>query len=219
MGFRPLDHLVAGYRTFNWPRTASLPNAKLALAGVRIQPVGLLARFTSVARTAEGETWSGSILVDYYRHWPRCNLGKLLSADGAHVERRLLLLLLLLLLSQVARQGLAVLMASAVVVLKHETSPIRQRHNIISIDLTFGVSDYVREVTSPYKVGSGPISGRDATWGQHIRVLWLFYSFFFCSFLYSSIELQPKPVNQFSRTIAQKTRSGVKKTLFRMRNV
>jgi len=33
MGFRPLDHLVAGYRTFNWPHTASLPNAKLALAG------------------------------------------------------------------------------------------------------------------------------------------------------------------------------------------
>jgi len=36
MGFRPLDHLVAGYRTFNWPRTASLPNVKLALAGVGI---------------------------------------------------------------------------------------------------------------------------------------------------------------------------------------
>jgi len=65
--------------------------------------------------------------------------------------------------SQAARQGLAVLMASAVVVLKHETSTIRQRHNFMSIDLTFGVSDYVREVTSPDKVGSGPMSGRDAT--------------------------------------------------------
>jgi len=36
MGFRPLDHLVAGYKTFNWPRTASLPDAKFALAGVGI---------------------------------------------------------------------------------------------------------------------------------------------------------------------------------------
>jgi len=35
--------------------------------------------------------------------------------------------------------------------------------------MTFGVSDYVREVTSPDKVGSGPMSGRDATWDQHIR--------------------------------------------------
>jgi len=33
------------------------------------------------------------------------------------------------------------------------------------------VGDYVREVTNPDKVGSGPMSGRDATWGQHIRVL------------------------------------------------
>jgi len=73
--------------------------------------------------------------------------------------------------SQAARQGLAVLMVSAVLVLKHETSTLRQRHNFITIDLTFGVSDDVREVTSPDKVGSGPMSGRDATWGQHIRVL------------------------------------------------
>jgi len=29
----------------------------------------------------------------------------------------------------------------------------------------------------PDKVGSGPMGGRDATWGQHIRVLWLFYIF------------------------------------------
>jgi len=71
--------------------------------------------------------------------------------------------------SQAARQGLAVLMASAVVVLIHETSTLRQRHTFISIDLIFGVSDYVREVTN--KDGSGPVGGRDATWGQHIRVL------------------------------------------------
>jgi len=43
--------------------------------------------------------------------------------------------------SQAARQGLAVLIASAVVVLKHETSTLRQSHNFISIDLTFGVDD------------------------------------------------------------------------------
>jgi len=73
--------------------------------------------------------------------------------------------------SQAARQGLAVLMASAVVVLKHETSTLRQRHNFISIDFKLGVGDYVKEVTNPDKVGSGLISGRDATWGQHIRVL------------------------------------------------
>jgi len=65
----------------------------------------------------------------------------------------------------------------AVVVLKHETSTIRQRHNFISIDLTFGVSDYVREVTSPDKVGSGPMSGRDATWGQHLRALTFLFVF------------------------------------------
>jgi len=39
-------------------------------------------------------------------------------------------------------------MASAVVVLKHETSTLRQRHSFISIDFKFGVSDYVREVNS-----------------------------------------------------------------------
>jgi len=64
--------------------------------------------------------------------------------------------------SQAARQGIAVLMASVSVVLKHETSTLRQRHNFISIDLKFGLSDYVREVTNPDKVGSGPMSGRDA---------------------------------------------------------
>jgi len=37
-------------------------------------------------------------------------------------------------LSQAARQGLAVLMASAVVVLKHETSTLCQKAQFISID-------------------------------------------------------------------------------------
>jgi len=57
-------------------------------------------------------------------------------------------------------------MTSAVVVLKRETSTICQRHNLISVDLTFDVSDYVREATSPDKVGSGPMSGRDASGGN-----------------------------------------------------
>jgi len=64
-----------------------------------------------------------------------------------------------------------VLMASVVVVLKHETSTLHQRHNFISIDFKIGVGDYVREVTNPDKIGSGPMSGQDATKGQHIRVL------------------------------------------------
>jgi len=67
--------------------------------------------------------------------------------------------------SQAAQLGLAVSMASAIEVLKHETSTIRQSHNLISIDFTFGVGNYVREVTSPAK---------------------------FCFFVfYSSTELQP----------------------------
>jgi len=66
--------------------------------------------------------------------------------------------------------GLSLELASAVV-LKHETSTLRQRHNFISIHFKFSVNDYVREVTNPEKVRSGPMSGRDATWGQHIRVL------------------------------------------------
>jgi len=41
-------------------------------------------------------------------------------------------------LSQAARQGLAVLMATAVVVLKHETSTTYQSHIYESIDLKFG---------------------------------------------------------------------------------
>jgi len=80
--------------------------------------------------------------------------------------------------SQAVRQGLAVLIASIVEVLKHGTSTLRQRHNFISIDFIFGVGDYVREVTSHAKVGSGPMSGQAAKWGQHIRVC-DFFSFLF----------------------------------------
>jgi len=85
-----------------------------------------------------------------------------------------------------------VLMASAVVVLKHETSTLRQSHNFISLDFKLGVGDYVREITSPDKVGSGPMSGRDATSATYTGPV-----------TYSSTQLQPIPVNQFSRTIPQ----------------
>jgi len=77
---------------------------------------------------------------------------------------------------------------------------------LLKIDLKFDLGHYVREVTNHAKVGLGPMSSRAATWGQHIRVLWLF------CFFYSSTELQSIPVNYFSHTIAQKTRSGVRKT-------
>jgi len=54
-------------------------------------------------------------------------------------------------------------MAYAVVVLKPENSTLRQSHNFISIDLKFGVGDYVREITSPANFGFDLMSGRDAT--------------------------------------------------------
>jgi len=52
--------------------------------------------------------------------------------------------------SLAARQA-ALLMASAVVVLKHETSTLCQRHNFISIDFKFGVGDYVRDYHIPWQ--------------------------------------------------------------------
>jgi len=70
-----------------------------------------------------------------------------------------------------------VLMACAVVVLKHETSTLRQRHNFISLYLEFGLGDYVREFSNPDEDGSGSMSSRDATWGQHIRVSVTFFFF------------------------------------------
>jgi len=69
-------------------------------------------------------------------------------------------------------------MASAVVLLKHETSTLRQSHNLISIDFTFGVGDYVREVTSPTNFGSDERSIRHmgATYTRPVTFLFLFSS-------------------------------------------
>jgi len=86
--------------------------------------------------------------------------------------------------SQAARQGLAVLMASTFVVLKHKTLTLRQSHNFISIDSTFGVGDYFREFTRPAKFGSDPMSGRGATWGNMYGSCDLFFCFFSVCFLF-----------------------------------
>jgi len=56
----------------------------------------------------------------------------------------------------------------------HEISTLRQRHNFISIDFKFGLGDYVREVTNPDKVGSGPMSARDATWATYTGTVTFF---------------------------------------------
>jgi len=53
-------------------------------------------------------------------------------------------------------------MASAVEVLKHDTSTLRQSKTFISIGFKFGVGYDVREITNPAKFGSGPTSGRNA---------------------------------------------------------
>jgi len=79
-------------------------------------------------------------------------------------------------LSKFVTSILAELIASAVVVLKHETFTLRQSHNFISIDSTFDVGDNVREVTSPVKFSSDPMNGRDVTWGN-IYGYWLFLFF------------------------------------------
>jgi len=85
-------------------------------------------------------------------------------------------------------QGLAVLMVS-VVVLKHETSTLRQSHSFKSIDLKFGVRDNV--------IGKLPALPNLA------RIRWAvdnprggnIYGFcdFFIFVFYSSTELQPIP--------------------------
>jgi len=61
--------------------------------------------------------------------------------------------------SQAARQGLAVLMASAIVVLKHETSTTYQSHIYKSIDLKLGYSDYVTSFSNPAKFSEDRCSG------------------------------------------------------------
>ena len=70
-------------------------------------------------------------------------------------------------------------MAMSQVVLKHETSTLRQRHTFGSIDFKFGVSKYVGEITNPAKFGEDPMRGQVSARVQHIRFLCLFFVFFF----------------------------------------
>jgi len=62
-------------------------------------------------------------------------------------------------LSQGARQGLAVLLATAVVVLKHVTSTTYQSHIYESIDLKFLKGDYVTRFSHPAKFSEYRFSG------------------------------------------------------------
>jgi len=78
--------------------------------------------------------------------------------------------------SQAARRGVAVFMASAVVVLKHETSTLRPSHNFISIGLKFGVS-----ATLPSLVNI--VSAVAPSRGGEIYGSRAFYYFCFCFYI------------------------------------
>jgi len=72
----------------------------------------------------------------------------------------------------------------------------------ISIDLTLGAGDYVGEVTSPDKVGSGPMSAVEPPRGDNIYGSCDFFYFVFFN----------RATAHTNEPIAQKTRSGVRKT-------
>jgi len=55
-------------------------------------------------------------------------------------------------------------MASAVIVLKHETSTLRPSHNFISTDLKLGVGNNVTHFSNPAKFGEDRISGGAPKW-------------------------------------------------------
>jgi len=104
---------------------------------------------------------------------------------------------------QPGRQGLAVLMASAVVVLEHETS-------------NFNPSPKAQFYINWSQIGRGWLRyggyqpcqiwfGSDERTRCHVGSTYTgLVTSFFLAFFYSSTELQPIPVNQFSRTIAQR---------------
>jgi len=55
-------------------------------------------------------------------------------------------------------------MATAVVLLKHETSTTYQSHIYESIELKFGQGDYVTPFSKPVKLGEDRFSGGAPTW-------------------------------------------------------
>jgi len=121
---------------------------------------------------------------------------------------------------QAARQGLAVLIASAVVVLNMKLQPFAK------VTIVFQSIWNLAWVIMLGRLPALPNLVRirwaveTPCWGNiYIYTDTVTYFSFFLFFFYSSTELQPIPVNQFYRTIAQKTRSGVRKTLLRMINV
>jgi len=85
---------------------------------------------------------------------------------------------------------LLMLMATAVVVLKHETSTTYQSHIYQAIDLKFGKSDYVTRFSNPAKFSEDRFSGGIVKYtGRVPSLLFLFL------FLYSLTRIQPIPVN------------------------
>jgi len=68
---------------------------------------------------------------------------------------------------------------TAIAVLSAKTSTLRQNHNFISIDLTFGVADYVREVTSLAK-----FFGSDKRSRRHVGATYGSCDFFVFVFLF-----------------------------------
>jgi len=102
-------------------------------------------------------------------------------------------------------------MAYAVVELKHDTSTPRQSHNFILIDYKFGVGTYVREI----------ISLRSNYERARLHVVQHNTASVTCLFLDSQTRFSHAPFYQLlaRNIIAQKTRYGVRKIPFRMRNV
>jgi len=103
-------------------------------------------------------------------------------------------------------------MASAVEVLKHKTSTLRQRHNFISINFNFGVGDNVREVTNSDKVGLGRWAVEKARGGN----IYGYYDF--CFYILQQ-SYSPYPRTNFCAHKLKRRSHGVRKTLFRMINV
>jgi len=100
-----------------------------------------------------------------------------------------------------------VLMAMFQVVLRWQISTTHQIHNCEPIVMKFGEGDNVTGSTNPAKFDEDRFSGCASPWWWNIRVPCLL----FFLFLYSLTRLQPKPLNRFQCTIAQKTRTDSRK--------
>ena len=79
----------------------------------------------------------------------------------------------------------------------------------------FGTGDYVLGKFMCAKFHKNRSVGFSPAHTQHVHPP---MAFFFCFFLGSSIRLQPKPLNRFSRIIRQKNRFGPRKCLSGVKN-